>query len=89
MPTYDEVLALARQLPSPERTRLARTLAPVGLPTVATPSGSGPAPHSVAWLKSERGHAVLATDLSAEEAAQAVGADALLGMWADLAARTR
>jgi hypothetical protein len=85
MPTYEEVLAMARSLPLPERERLVRDLAP---PAALTPLGTlaarPPAPHSAAWVKSERGHAVLATDTGPAEAEIPPGPDAVAGMWRDL-----
>ena len=43
---------------------------------------------SVAWLKAERGHAVLATDTGPSEADLPAGADAIAGMWAGRAAES-
>jgi hypothetical protein len=87
MATYDEVLQLARQLPPEARGRLARTLeAPAASGSGAMNVGFGPrppAPQSVGWLKAERGHAVLATDVEPDEAALPQGAAALAGIWSD------
>jgi hypothetical protein len=84
MPSYDEVLELAGRLPAPERQRLARELgesrAGVQLGMLAD---RPPSPHSVAWVKSERGHAVLATDTGPAESDIPTGAEAIAGMWAD------
>jgi hypothetical protein len=86
MATFDEVLQLARALPAEEQQRLARELAagagaaPV---RIGPMSSRPPAPHSVAWLKAERGHAVLATDTGPAEADIPAGTEAIRGMWAD------
>ena len=42
-----------------------------------------PAAQSVAWLKAERGHAVLATDTGPSEADIPAGAAAIAGIWKD------
>jgi hypothetical protein len=88
MPTYDDVLRAARALPPAERQRLARELAdPAATPARAAElpiaTLSAPRPHSVAWVKAERGHAVLATDTPESDADIPAGADAIAGMWAD------
>lgn len=86
MADYAEVLQQARALGERERERLAAELlrgvhAVHNLPM----SGArGPAPQSVAWLKAERGHAVLATDTGPAEADIPTGAAAITGMWADI-----
>ncbi len=85
MPGFDELLAQARQLPAEERERLARELG--GRPALAQLSGLAsrlPAPQSVAWVKAERGHAVLATDTGPADAEIPAGADAIAGMWSDM-----
>jgi hypothetical protein len=51
-----------------------------GIP-LATFAPRPPAPQSVAWLKAERGHAVLATDTGPTEADIPEGAAAIAGMW--------
>jgi hypothetical protein len=91
MSTYEELLRLARALPEEQRERLAAELLQ-GIHGVHNLPGrgaprlpmAGPAPHSVAWLKAERGHAVLATDTGPAEADIPPGAAAIAGMWADL-----
>jgi hypothetical protein len=86
MPSLDEVLAMARQLSVQERERLVRELlgaARPGLPQVGPAGPRPPAPHSVEWVKAERGHAVLATDTGLAEGDIPAGAEAIAGMWAD------
>lgn len=87
MPIYEEILRLARQLSADERERLARELAPPPQPVMAqftTLPGRPPAPQSAAWIKAERGHAVLATDTGPAERDIPAGAEAIAGMWADV-----
>jgi hypothetical protein len=81
-PTYEEVRLLALDLGADDRRRLAQELAgpPAGVP-LATFAPRPPAPQSVAWLKAERGHAVLATDTGPAEADIPEGAAAIAGMW--------
>jgi hypothetical protein len=80
----EEILKLARRLPPDQQRELARALASPGprvdLPITQFPSG--PAPHSPAWVKSEQGHAVLATDAAPAEASLPAGPAALAGIWA-------
>jgi hypothetical protein len=84
MATYDEVLGLAKGLSAAERQRLAREIAPgTPLATLGGMAARPPAPQSVAWLKAERGHAVLATDTGPAEADIPAGVEAIAGMWAD------
>jgi hypothetical protein len=84
MASYDQVLELARQLSAAEQQRLAlelgagRTAVQLGMLADRPPS-----PHSVAWVKSERGHAVLATDTGPTENDIPTGGEAIAGMWAD------
>jgi hypothetical protein len=90
MATYDEVLELARQLGPDSRARLVGALgggAPGGAARIELRSLAErpPAPQSVAWVKAERGHAVLATDTGPAEADIPAGADAIAGMWRDAA----
>jgi hypothetical protein len=96
MPTVEEVLALARQLSPAQQQEVARALARAGTSggrpvhsaggrSADLPIAGAPAPHSVAWVKAERGHAVLATDLTAFEAALPPGPAAIEGIWADRA----
>ena len=84
MATFEEVLQLARQLPGAERERLLQQLGGGATAVQIGPMGNRPpAPQSVAWVKAERGHAVLATDTGPAEADIPAGADAIRGMWAD------
>lgn len=86
MSEFDEVLTRARQLPEAERERLARELGG-GRPLLAqlgTLASRPPAPQSVAWVKAERGHAVLATDAGPADAEIPAGPDAIAGMWSDM-----
>lgn len=90
MPAFDELLAQARQLPAEERERLVRELGgsrPV-LAQLSSLASRPPAPQSVAWVKAERGHAVLATDAGPADADLPAGADAIAGMWADMQGAT-
>jgi hypothetical protein len=82
MATVHEVLSLARQLSPAEQQEVARTLSRSGR-SADLPIAGGPSPHSVAWVKAERGHAVLATDLTALEASLPAGPAAIAGIWAD------
>jgi hypothetical protein len=85
MPTFEELLQMARRLPPAQQRELVRALtqsrASGDLPMAAPPGA--PAPHSVAWVKAERGHAVLATDTAPSETALPPGAAALAGIGAD------
>jgi hypothetical protein len=85
MTDYEQVLETARRLPAADRDRLARALgsgaAPAGMSPLAMAGRA--APQSVAWLKAERGHAVLATDTGPADADIPAGAAAIAGMWAD------
>lgn len=83
MATVEEIVALVRRLSPGEQQEVARALARGG--RSAELPIAGPAPHSVAWVKAERGHAVLATDLTALEARLPAGSAALAGIWADRA----
>jgi hypothetical protein len=82
--TIDEILKLAQRLPPEQQRELARALASpsprADLPITQFPTG--PAPHSPAWVKAERGHAVLATDRVDSEARLPAGPAALAGIWA-------
>jgi hypothetical protein len=86
MASYDEVLRLASGLSPAERQRLVRELSGGGQPLAQLGSLAQrpPAPHSVAWVKAERGHAVLATDTGPAEADLPAGAEAIAGMWSDV-----
>jgi hypothetical protein len=87
MAGIDEIRRLIDALPGAERERLLQELrsTPRGaLPQLGNVTARQPSPHSVAWLKSERGHAVLATDTGPQEADLPAGADAIRGMWADM-----
>jgi hypothetical protein len=86
MADYNQVLADARALSRDEQARLVRELAGIAAAPLAQIGGGAPrpaAPQSVAWLKAERGHAVLATDTGPADANIPAGADAITGMWAD------
>lgn len=86
MAGIDEIRRLIDALPGAERERLLQELRSTpraALPQLGSVSARQPAPQSVAWLKSERGHAVLATDTGPQEADLPVGAAAIRGMWAD------
>lgn len=83
MPTVEEVLRLARQLTPSEQQELVRALQKPARSADLPLATAGPAPHSAAWLKAERGHAVLATELTATEETLPAGAAALAGIWAD------
>jgi hypothetical protein len=88
MTSYDQVLRAARSLRQADQERLVRELSGSG-----SPHGRGldlplanlttPRPHSVAWVKAERGHAVLATETPASDAEIPAGAEAIAGIWAD------
>ena len=84
MSPFEEVMALAVQLPQNERERLGRALGlkletPKNLlPMAKTPDVSRTNPAE--WKARERGHAVLNTPLSPGSS----GADAIRGMWAHL-----
>lgn len=83
MSTFEDVMALAVQMPQPERERLARALgvavaAPKNtLPLASTPDLSKTNP--AAWRQKERGHAVLATDFPG--GAIPPGPAAIRAMW--------
>lgn len=85
MADYQQVLAEARTLSRDEQARLVRELAGLAAAPLAQLGGGAPRPappQSVAWLKAERGHAVLATDTGPADADIPAGADAIAGMWA-------
>ncbi|MCC2670109.1 MAG: hypothetical protein K0Q72_2580 [Armatimonadetes bacterium] len=85
MADYQQVLAAARTLSRDEQARLVRELAGLSsapLAQLGSAPPRAPAPQSVAWLKSERGHAVLATDTGPADADIPEGAAAIAGMWA-------
>jgi hypothetical protein len=82
MATVAEVLSLARQLSPAGQQEVARALARSGR-SADLPIAGGPAPQSVAWVKAERGHAVLATDITTLEASFPAGPAAIAGIWAD------
>jgi hypothetical protein len=81
MSDFDDLLARARALPPAERERLAQALRALSVPQLGGASGA-PGPHSVAWLKAERGHAVLATDTGPAEQEIPAGWEAIAGIWA-------
>ncbi len=87
MPSFEEVLTQARQLAPDDQQRLARELGLTARPTLAqlnTLAVRPPAPHSVAWVKAERGHAVLATDSAPAESDLPAGPEAVIGIWSDM-----
>lgn len=78
----DELLHQIRALSPADRNRVLRELSgPATMAQFGAPRP--PAAQSVAWLKAERGHAVLATDTGPAEADLPAGAAALAGIWAD------
>ena len=86
MPSFEEVMSLAVQLPVQERERLARALGvavqPASAPSravlpMAPPDLSKTNP--AAWRQKERGHAVLATDAPAANLAP--GPASLRALW--------
>jgi hypothetical protein len=81
--TLSEILNLARRLPPEQQRELARALSKPAAELPMTQFASAPAPHSVGWVKAERGHAVLATDTAPSEASIPSGPSALAGIWAD------
>lgn len=86
MPSYEEVLTQVRELSRGDRERLARELsAEVERSRLDMLADRPPSPHSVAWLKSERGHAVLATDTGPVAGDLPPGGAAVAGMWRDMA----
>jgi predicted nucleic acid-binding protein len=80
------VLQLARALGPAEQQQLIRALT-AGSPAAGLPllAPSAPSPHSAAWVRAERGHAVLATEPEAT-ADIPPGAGAIAGIWPHLAA---
>lgn len=80
MADLQEILALARALGPADREQLARALA-ASPPRPDLPLFQGPAPQSAAWLRAERGHAVVDTMSPAVEAAVPPGAEAIAGIW--------
>jgi hypothetical protein len=90
MSLFEDVMALAVQMPMGERERLARAL---GLSVHTKGPGktlplnqfvSQPA-DAAAWRKAETGHAVLATATPLSEADVPEGPEALAGLWTDSA----
>jgi hypothetical protein len=80
--TVEELVHHIRALSPSDRTRARRELTG---PTTMAQFGAPrpPAAQSVAWLKAERGHAVLATDTGPAEADIPSGAAAISGIWKD------
>jgi hypothetical protein len=82
--SFEAVLAAARALSEADQRRLAAALGPrASLEQLAAFANRPPAPQSVAWVKAERGHAVLATDTGPADAEIPEGAAAIAGMWRD------
>ncbi len=81
---YSELLAAANALPPEERERLASEIKRPTLMQLGGLSARPAAPQAVAWLKAERGHAVLATDSGPSEGDIPPGAAAIAGMWSDM-----
>lgn len=79
----EEILQQARRLPPEQQRELARALAKPDAELPIMQFAAAPAPHSVGWLKAERGHAVLATETAPSEASLPPGPEALAGIWAD------
>jgi predicted nucleic acid-binding protein len=85
MSMFEDVMALAVQMPMEERERLARALGVI----VHPPSGGRTLPLNqfvarpdpVAWRKAETGHAVLATETPATEHDIPAGPRAIHGLW--------
>jgi predicted nucleic acid-binding protein len=85
MSLFEDVMALAVQMPMEEREQLARALGVI----VHPPSGGRALPLNqfvarpdpVAWRKAETGHAVLATEAPATEHDIPVGPRAIHGLW--------
>lgn len=86
MSDLNHVLEQARRLAPAEQEALVRELGgarPV-LAQLGALADRPPSPQSVAWVKAERGHAVLATDSGPADADIPEGAEAIAGMWADM-----
>ena len=84
--TIDDLVREAQALAPGERERLLQELGgarPV-LAQLGSLASRPPAPQSVAWVKAERGHAVLATDSGPADADIPAGPEAIAGMWADV-----
>ncbi len=78
---FQSVLQLAMKLPPGEREHLARALGAQQGSGSDLPLFTGPRPQSAAWVRAERGHAVLATGALEEERNAPAGAAAIAGMW--------
>lgn len=89
MAKFEDILRAARALSTADQERLARALAAPAAPgrgaDLAMANLAAPRPHSVAWVKAERGHAVLATETPEAEADIPAGAAAIAGIWSDRA----
>ena len=80
--SVEELVHQVRALSPSDKTRMLRELqGPATMAQFGAPRP--PAAQSVAWLKAERGHAVLATDTGPAEADIPSGAPAIAGIWKD------
>ena len=80
--SVEELVHEIRALSPSDRSRAMRELqGPATMAQFGAPRP--PAAQSVAWLKAERGHAVLATDTGPAEADIPAGAAAIAGIWKD------
>ncbi len=86
MSDLDDLISRARALDGHGRQTLLAALAGPSPTQLSAMASRPPSPHSVAWVKSERGHAVLATDTGPAESDLPIGPDAIAGMWADMTA---
>jgi hypothetical protein len=85
MTDLEQLLSLARQLDPAARARLLRELGALprsaDLPLLTAPGA--PAPHSAAWVRAERGHAVLDPGAPEQDEAIPAGPEAIAGMWSE------
>src|SRR5262245_38807233 len=85
-PDLQQLLALARELSPVGRERLIRALSALPARPDLPLFQGGPPPQSAAWVRAERGHAVLATDAGEIEEGIPAGAAAIAGLWSSGAA---
>ena len=89
MADLERLLEMARRLTPAERAQLRRALdAPAGQAELPLLQQGPPRPHSPAWVRAERGHAVLATGTPEDEDTLPAGPDAIAGMWAARSTRS-